>query len=504
GKTLDDLFKLEDLYDDLKQFYSESVISDLITLKCENLRNDTSIPQNQLGKRIIFYSQLLKFHTEQNTADTPAVNDLSQEDYNNSTNDLARTYGGKYKGLVESENMLQQVNKQNPDLNIAIPRFIGLSTQETEAAVKNERCPNKLLAFLQDYKNKPDIRFMVRSSSTQEDQSGQSNAGCYKTISNVNHSPEAILDAIKEVYQAFSSDNAHAQSALYSSNGNSSSPHQNHGAVLIQIMMGETNQNEPNTVSGVGLLPDPRSHAPGTFNLNAAPGHGEGIVQGKITTDETIGVIDKKTQSVHARSRINNKPTRLTPNADANGLIKTENPQYLRQQAALSPESVETMALALNTLSERHKEGVDMEFVAQGHSHYLVQQRSQDARHAEIKPAYLKTASVEKYQAELHRVQVISHSNLGVNIIKPQERINAHSLDDAFYKDYLGMQKTAKETGVEAQKLKAVFVKPPAHPNAHAALMFRQQGIAIVQISDAKTYDTIATSSQSVLLDEQR
>ncbi|MEJ2756423.1 MAG: hypothetical protein P8104_11505, partial [Gammaproteobacteria bacterium] len=151
----------------------------------------------------------------------------------------------------------------------------------------------------------------------------------------------------------------------------------------------------------------------------------------------------------------------------------------------------------LDALGKEHEHGVDMELVKYKNKLYVVQQRSQNADKRHSDPSYLSESFMEQHQSELNKITMVSYRNHSVHHIEAKQRLISDSLDDAFYKDYLSMQKDKQN------ELKVVFVRPPANPNSHAALMFRQQGIAIVQVDDP-LYKSLHQSGESILLDEQR
>lgn len=399
-----------------------------------------------------------------------------------------KLYGGKFAGLERLRSMVG--NK--------VPDFIGLEYAEMKQAVESQTLPPRLSEFLDQFKDQRNLRFMVRSSSVQEDKEGQSNAGCYETIGNVKPTEADMIDAIQQVYDSFNTSNAQAQAGLYGIGSDNTQ----HGAIVVQVMAGEVFGDESTiSDSGVGLSPDPLSRAPGTFNLNAAHGHGELVVQGLGPTDQTLGVINSSTKEVHARTVVAVKPERMAPiSADKLGLEMKDNPADMVYAPALTEAKIKDYAGILDDLEKVHPTGADMEFAAG----FTVQQRSQDEVNVQGGHSYLSESYINTLGDLVHDVKVKSYGTYAVSALTPDQRLVADSLDNAFFGTYLNMQKQAQATGVPAQDIKAVFVSPPANPNSHAALMFRKEGISIVEVNDEQTLGLLQSSDQPMLLDTQR
>ncbi|GEM_PF-1780501 len=410
---------------------------------------------------------------------------------------MEKQLGGKFNGLKKLEVVVEGTG-------VKVPPFVGLNAFEIQHLIKTRRLPIALVRLMNKFGSDPDVRLMIRSSSSAEDQDGQANAGCFETKSNIKISTLDLIKAIKDVNDSFSSETAELQSALYKANTETEGLQNTSHGIVAQQMIGEIpGQIETIPVSGVALSPDPLSHAENTFNINASHGHGEGIVQGAITTDETLGIIDPSSDVVHARTIAKKKIERFAPSTEE--LKFTGNALDAQRQQALSSESITVYAGLLKALQPQHKNGVDIEFVVQNKEnspeHFAVQQRSQDKPIVDVKPSYLSDQYVN--QQKCVSVQLKSYSTFAVENLNANQVIINPSLDNAFNQDFLHLPVDSASN--QSQKnIKAVFVASPANANAHAALMLRRQGIAIVEFENEDQLNALKSNSTFVLDQERK
>lgn len=431
-----------------------------------------------------------------------------------------QAYGGKHQGLINLQYLLRGTG-------VDVPPFIGVSVDSlpSDYLIKQgtpvEKTVSKFVTrvLTQD----ADATFMARSSSAKEDKAGQANAGCFESVANVPGRLDALAHAVRQVAESFQSARAQTQMRLYESDSltpsaeatrkskraesSRSSIDKVGDGVVIQEMIGEKpGKHDTVTAAGVGLTPDSRSRAPDTFNLVSSWGHGMGVVDGTVVSDETLGVITPDTQSIHARTRVMNKPERVGPRDGIQELDHLPN-EALAKRPALSQAQIQRYAEVLLRLRDRHATGADMEFVSQKDQDYLVQQRAQDEPKLAAKPTFISQAFKEAHADNYFSVDVISYRQYGVLTIDSEHRLVADSLNDAFFKDYLNLVEQAAQGGAPAPNIKAVFVPPlpnaNANANSHAAAMLRREGVAIVEVADQHLLARLS-DSETLVLDEQR
>lgn len=323
-------------------------------------------------------------------------------------------YGSKYMGL-------QRLKLVAETLGFEVPPFVGLTVEEANAVVLNDVWPKGIIDFINcNYDEK--IRFTVRSSSSNEDKNGQSNAGCYETKHTVKPYKNAIKTGIKKVLDSYNSEKAKSQLNLYKTSDfikETDEYNQSPGGIVIQVMIGEL-AGKPIPVSGVGLSPDPRIGLKNTFNFSYALGHGKFVVNSKVPTDKTFGRYSADGK-IHARSLTSKQGFRARPK-DEQGLTRYSNKDTpLRMRPKLNEAVLQKLSLALKSISSQHDSGGDIELVVQGETIYLVQQRSQDVRNRKQSPEFLNPAFLDKSKKK-HWVNVVAFRSSGVYTINPQER----------------------------------------------------------------------------------
>ena len=123
----------------------------------------------------------------------------------------------------------------------------------------------------------------VRSSATAEDLPDRSSAGQYESILDV-EGLDACIDAIRQCWSSLWSDRAYA---YRKANGI------DHAAARMAVIVQQMITAE---VSGIVFTADPVTGNRDQIVIEAAPGPGEGIVQGKVVPDRIL--IDKKSGEI--------------------------------------------------------------------------------------------------------------------------------------------------------------------------------------------------------------
>lgn len=410
----------------------------------------------------------------------------------------ATRFGKKYEGLLR----LQALGES---LGFKVPPFLGVTKVQAQDAVLTQTLPIDLQEFIEQHKDKFP-RLMVRSSSSQEDCAGQANAGCFATVANVPCDKASLLNAMQKVVDSFTSVSAKAQTNLYRTGAAATgeplpSSVEEQGGLVIQVMIGEVGENGLIPVSGVGLSPDPRSNQPGSFLLNHAMGHGEGVVTSQVAVDAITGIAADQGE-VSFRTSVAKQPQRMRPGADGELVMVDQRNLAESKAPKLSEEMTGRIAHALQGITQEHSSGVDIEYVVLGDELYVVQQRAQDESKAQATPSYLSEAFLQSHAQKTYPIEVASYRNHGCYVTESVEGIIAAKLDNAFYQEYLG-RASQMVAGDSTPAVKTVFVQPPANSNAHATLMFRQQNIAIIAVSDDKLFEALKQSKTTVI-DEQR
>lgn len=247
--------------------------------------------------------------------------------------------------------------------------------------------------------------------------------------------------------------------------------------VLVQELVGEplnSTETDPTKipVSGVAYTTNKQlsDYHLKITEINAAYGHGEGIVSNKVLTDRyyIVPSLNQK-NALLIIPQIYSKEERLIPVNHDNQSIELElieNPLNLRAQCALTNDQLQRLYNALKHIENHYQSPMDVEFVVKEKKIYVVQARP--AMGKSITASYLDIEGIEKNKPKNFikiYLERLVPSNLSViTITNPEEILIAHTLDDA-------------DQDPRSSSVKAVIARTWASPLSHAAVNFMGHGI---------------------------
>lgn len=339
-----------------------------------------------------------------------------------------------------------------------------------------------------------DTIFMVRSTGD-EDKVDLANPGGNKSVAAVKFDNKTISDAIGKVVASYFSEKSLTQRLL----SNDDITKEAFLPVLIQKMIGERiNSDDPNqiVVSGVMYAKDKMTR------IEAAPGHGELIVNSKAPFD-TYDVTAE--QIVH--SEICKKQKRLIPIELQNGrrkLVFKDNPKDLQANPSLPLAIAKEIANIGQAIATHYGLSMDIEFVYEPSKNilYLVQARPiPQSTDLYTKPLSIAPAHWSQIKAnadiEKIKVKVISHAGDVAKIITNKEEVLFHkSIGQAlnFYLNHPDIQ----------SKIRGVIIKEPAPSNSHEAAQFNALGIPVLQAKTKTIKAWLKTDHSVIIIDPQR
>ena len=229
--------------------------------------------------------------------------------------------------------------------------------------------------------------------------------------------------------------------------------------VLIQQLIGESADGVV-PVSGVAYSTNTTLSGAqfAVTEINAAYGHGEGVVANRVHTDRFY-VVPALTsgQDELIYTQVHDKKFRLVPQHDKNhelGLF--ENPRTLAQAPALSEQNVKQLYRALKKVEAAYGHAVDVEFVVKNGTIYIVQARP--AMHPKIEPSYTTTAEHAAIVQQFSCITLVPGA-LKAQIEELQDMLITNTLDEA-------------DQHITSAQAHAVVVGAWASSLSHAAVNF--------------------------------
>ena len=346
-----------------------------------------------------------------------------------------------------------------------------------------------------------DTLFMVRSTG-EEDTVDMANPGGNKSVAAVKLDNVAISNAIGVVVGSYVSEKSLTQRLL--SGDDISKP--SFMPVLIQRMIGEKlNGNDKDNIVVSGVMYAHSNYA----RIDAAPGHGELIVNSKAPFD-TYDV----TQEDLVHSEIYQKDSRLIPTeipdeSDVNHvnkkrkLVFRENPRQLKGAPSFSSRIAKEIAKVGEKIAIHYDMPMDIEFVYQPHDKilYLVQARPipQDVKH-KIKPSSIspqlwplikKDTSIEKIKC-----QVVKESGNAAKVITSPEQVVMKKQISEALKFYLNNPQIQG-------KVRAIIIENDAPSTSHEAAFFNALGITVLQTELQPVKSWLNQKSPVIIVDPQ-
>lgn len=243
-----------------------------------------------------------------------------------------------------------------------VPPFIALSHKASlsfEGKLKQKPAKEFFQEIQQTisqlWKQKPTLRFAVRSSALSEDGKEQSYAGMYETVLGV--SPAQVPGAVERVWASAKQERVKHYSAKSSQSGI---------GVVIQEMI------DPDT-SGVAFDGHPVSGNRSQVLISAVPGLGEGLVSGELNADnyvfESVGEKWKRvSREVAHKSHSLRFNKQFKP-------VKVKIPESSSTIPSLKDKDCREVATLVRACSAHFQAPQDIEWVLKKGTLYLVQSR---------------------------------------------------------------------------------------------------------------------------------
>ncbi len=327
--------------------------------------------------------------------------------------------------------------------------------------------------------------FMVRSSG-KEDTKEFANAGGNKSIAAVWPHDQAISKSMGQVVASYFSEKSISQRLLA---GDKTVFNTVFMPALVQVMICK------DPISGVIFSQEAEGQTPGVTHIEAAYGHGEGIVNGLVPVDSYyIG------QSGIIHPIIRNKHERIMPSADFTHLEKVPNSTDRATKPCLTPALIKDLKIVADTVQAYYGYPVDIEFVIQDDVIYLVQARPIVAK--QQKASYLSDDFVKNAQEKITVLPIVSGKNaVCANLFQkyPIRSINEQTINLAL-DTFLNLNAETKSS------LEAIIVGQMAPSTSHEATTFRGANKVVVYVaeSDRKRIMQWIAGHAPVALDVQR
>jgi len=435
----------------------------------------------------------------------------------------ALLYGNKAANLVELDQICSQLSSK--EITISIPTFYPLSDTfikshldthfanwkkqwqafVTEQGENKTALTPKAIAKLKELRTgiidcfkqhpidlksivktplSPEELFMVRSTG-EEDTVEMANPGGNKSVAAVKPDRLSISKALGDVAASYLRKKSLTQ-RLLSGDDITKTPFM---PALIQTMV-----TGPLVISGVMYADEHMT------KIDAAPGHGELIVNSKARFD-TFHV----TESGIVYPEIHHKNTRLVPAEVkmSDGSIKrqllfTDNPKTLQSQPSLPTKIAKEIADIGQQIKSHYGMSMDIEFVYQPWNKTLniVQARPipVDIQHS-IKPSTLSPKALAK--TPKISASVISSGGQAVKVITDKEQLLIRpTLGDAL-KKYLKNETLRSTT-------QAVLVEHPSASTSHEAAQFNALHIPVMQVNTEAAIRELKQENSILVIDPQR
>lgn len=331
-------------------------------------------------------------------------------------------------------------------------------------------------------------RFLMVRSTGIEDSQTVANAGGNATVAYVNPDDKSISRAMGTVVSSYFG----LQSLKNRIGGGEEPSVELCIPVLIQALVGETPGGETDPrkipISGVAFTTNQALSAPGfsVTEINAAPGHGEGVVANKVLADRyliTESRINKNDLMIYPTIQM--KAERLVRMKDGELLVLHKNSSEMAHSSALSPDQIKKLYHVLKKIEAAYGQPMDVEFVVIDTMIYIVQARP--AMRQPANPSYLDYSAIDPKNIEgsVHGTTLVSGTSQVVIITDPKDIIVAQTLDDA-------------DQASNSTTCKAVVVGNWASPLSHAAVNFTSHGIPCLYVQNISEAQALAAKISSI------
>lgn len=379
------------------------------------------------------------------------------------SNDVIQAYLQEHNALNQIETLWQEFQKaQKGKLQDLSPQAKGhLKALENliEKTFKDNPFPffTELESFVKSAADKKQL-FMVRSTG-KEDTKELANAGGNKSIAAVKPEKNEISTAIGQVIASYFSEKSINQRMLAGDITvlTDTKPFM---PVLLHVMV-----TGPNPVSGVLFSQEAEGQTKGVAQVQAAYGHGEGVVNGLVGVDTfycgSLGII-------HPLIRIKND--RIAPSADFLYLERKENNYLQAHNPCLGSSDVHDLTFAGDTIQSYYQTPMDIEFVLQDKVIYLVQARPLIS--TPNNPSFIKAEYLNSIAADRIALFTIGSAGGALQIIEQEEQL--------IIADTIGNALEKFLTPGKKNRVRVVITGQLAPATSHEATTFRLAGVAVV------------------------
>lgn len=353
--------------------------------------------------------------------------------------------------------------------------------------------------FLNDNQIESGSLLMVRSTGIHEDKADMANPGGNESVP-CRATTQGISAALGIVAASYVGEKSLSQRLGAGDKSISDMPVM---PGLIQQMIREGLDGSESVSSGVVYT------AGGSTRMQAAPGHGEYVVNSKGKVDNyyisSEGVV---------YSEIANKDFRLAANVSIGGdrpvsLERKENDPELKYSPALDQEGAVYLHELSKFIEKKYGSRVDVEFIykpassTEPGSINIVQVRAiPEGSRRGLEPSALSPKLLGKNKDKLQTLnglQVITPEvNRAAVINDPKQVIIAPNIEQAL-SEYNRLGLDGRTT------IKAVIVETPAPDTSHEARVFNAGGIAVMQVKNIEEFKKLLPSinDQALIVDPQ-
>lgn len=457
---------------------------------------------------------------------------------------MASHFGNKTFNLCVLNALAQEINKNTPQVTVAVPEFLAISSldlsdflnksikldslwQQFQKLQSNKKdldqqaikilteIRNAIARIFADSKNiTPEIQkqiegfisqrknalFMVRSTGD-EDRTDIANAGGNESVSSVPPTSAAIWQAMGIVVQSYFSEKSLHQRLI----ANDNITRRFFIPVLIQRMIGEKEwlgknpQESQIPVSGVMFTRESAGNTPDVVQIQAAYGHNQGVVNSLVAVDTFYS---GPSGVVHAIIR--KKKDRLVSIKKDNHFVldRVDNPQNMQSKPSISSQLAHALSKIAHNIAAIYDHPMDIEFVIDVSGKqpiiYLVQARPLIERKAVQSPNYLSDNFIAKIGAE----NIIKGDTIGVagGFIR-----TINTKEEIIMRDELPQALNDYHDNPNRQIIKAVIVTKMAPATSHEATQFKSYEIPILVVTQEKKQNVAELIAQGpILFDTQR
>lgn len=333
-----------------------------------------------------------------------------------------------------------------------------------------------------------DDRLLMVRSTGHEDSKKWANAGGNETVSSVQGDIKQISLAIGRVVESYFGERSFNQRML--AEDKSLIYADPFMPVLLQAMVGERpGKNDVIPVSGVAFSQEAEGYTPHVVAINATWGHGEGVVNGLVPTDQFyVG----PTGVIHSLISIKNERIFTNDNYE---LTTTGNKAFLQKIPCLINSEIRAISHAARFVEEYYAHPQDVEFVFQGTTLYLVQTRP--IVRLAVEPSYIKQEYLKIIQpADIKEVFFIGSGGGATRVIENESQIIIADTISKALDEFLHTS--------DKGNIKAILVGTMAPPTSHEASNFRGAGKPVIYLPDTSTVKSWLREQHIVLIDAQR